>query len=83
MEYGIMDSEYSGEIVSSQLARYGDNDTRYGYVTIQTPDLGYVRIKVDAYTSFDTLDIGEQVLVESKKLGDTGIIVAKQISTQS
>jgi hypothetical protein len=82
MDNGIMDI-INGEIVSSQLARYGDKDTRYGYVTVQTYEQEYVKIKVDAYTSFDTLDIGEQVVVKSKKLGDTGIRVAKQISTQS
>jgi hypothetical protein len=83
MDNDTMINDYSGEIVSAQLARYGDNNTRYGYVTIQTRDQKYVKVKVDAYTSYDTLDIGKQVSVKSETLGDTSILVAKEISRLS
>jgi hypothetical protein len=68
-----------GEIVSSQIAEMPSTNIRYGYVTIETHDKKYLKMKVDARTKYDTLEKGEQVTVEYDVLGNTDIFSAKKI----
>jgi hypothetical protein len=69
----------SGEIVASQLANIPNSDRRYGYITIETPDSKYVKLKVDAMTKCETVERGDNVTVEYDVLGNTDILSAKKI----
>ncbi len=69
----------TGEIVSSQIAEMPSTNLRYGYVTIETPDKKYLKVKVDVRTEYDTLEKGERVTVEYDMIGNTDIFSAKKI----
>lgn len=69
----------SGEIIASQIANMPNNNLRYGYITIETPDSKYVKLKVDAMTKYETLDRGEKVTVEYEVSKNTDIFSAKKI----
>jgi hypothetical protein len=70
----------SGEIIASQIASIPNSDRVYGYVTIETPDNTYVKVKVDAMTKYETIERGEHVTVHYEVLGSTDILSAKKIS---
>jgi hypothetical protein len=69
----------TGEIVSSQITKMPSSNLRYGYVTIETPDNRYLKVKVDVRTKYDTLEKGERVTVEYDVMGKTDILSAKKI----
>ncbi|MBN2230682.1 MAG: hypothetical protein JW779_13920 [Candidatus Thorarchaeota archaeon] len=68
-----------GEIVGAQIGKIPATEVSYGYITIETPDKKYLKMKVDALTEYDTIDKGEQVVVEYDTLGNTDILSAKKI----
>jgi hypothetical protein len=72
----------SGRIVSTTLGSFGDKEMKYGYMTIETPEGDLLRFKVDAYTDYESLDQGEYVTVDAKRLGNTSIWSARRISVQ-
>ncbi len=70
---------YSGEIVHSQTQLVGTSDMRDGFITILTEDCEYVRLDVGTFTSFETLEEGESVIVVAETLGSTGKWIAKTV----
>lgn len=70
---------YSGEIVHSQTQLIGTSDMRDGFITILTEDCEHVRLDVGAFTSFETLEEGESVIVVAETLGSTGKWIAKTV----
>ena len=75
-----MIEEIEGCITSSQVARIDKTDREYGYIGIETSDKEYLKLKVDFYTDYDTLDRGENVIVKYEPYESaTRIFVAKEI----
>jgi len=74
-----MDKEIEGTIISNQLGVFGKDDIIYGYIGVKQSNGNQMKIKVDNYTEYDTLDIGAEVIIEIDKLGTTDIIVARKI----
>ncbi|MFW9927040.1 MAG: hypothetical protein ACFFDM_09750 [Candidatus Thorarchaeota archaeon] len=72
-----------GKIISTQLGQFSKRQIVYGYIGIELPDKSHVKIKIDSYTWFETLIIGDEVVVETKKLANTNILVAKTIRLKS
>ncbi|MGY5854777.1 MAG: hypothetical protein RTU92_14505 [Candidatus Thorarchaeota archaeon] len=73
-----MTKTLEGQIVSSQVGNYGNTDVKYGFITIQTND-SHVRLKVDSSTSYDTLEMGHDVIVSAEQLGSTKLLVAREV----
>jgi hypothetical protein len=71
--------QVSGEIVGSQIADIPNTNQGYGYITIETHDSKYVKLKVDAATKYETVERGEHVIVHYDVLGKSGILSAKKI----
>jgi hypothetical protein len=74
-----MKDSIHGKIVSSNLAEFSKKRIKYGYIGIELEDKTHVKIKVDSYTKYETLTIGDVVVVEVETLADTEIIVARKI----
>ncbi|MHA1576950.1 MAG: hypothetical protein ACTSU3_06280 [Candidatus Thorarchaeota archaeon] len=74
-----MDNTIEGKIISKQLGVFGSKQTIYGYLGIETSSGQQRTVKVDAFTWYETLEIGSQVIVEIATLGTTDIIVAQKI----
>jgi hypothetical protein len=74
-----MEKTIEGTIISKDLGLFGKNQILYGYVGIEKPDGEHIKVKVDSFTWYETLEIGSHVFVETKKLGNTDILVAKRI----
>jgi hypothetical protein len=75
----MMDNEIEGKIVSSAVAAFGNTGITYGYIGVQTDSGERMKIKVDSYTEYETLEMGEHVRIETHSLGDTRVIVARRI----
>ncbi len=71
-----------GKIVSSQLGEFGKNEIVYGYITIEVSPNQNVLVKIDSYTWYETLDIGNDVIIKAKTLGTTDILVARKVSAK-
>ena len=72
-----------GKIVSSNLAEFSKRRIKYGYIGIELQDKTHIKIKVDSYTWYETLTIGDEVVVEFEILADTDIHVARKIQLKS
>jgi hypothetical protein len=72
-----------GKIVSVNLGEFSKKHIKYGYIGIELPDKTHVKVKVDAYTWYETLTIGDEVTVEVETLENTSIIVARKIQLRS
>ncbi|MGY5865385.1 MAG: hypothetical protein RTV41_12340 [Candidatus Thorarchaeota archaeon] len=72
-----------GKIVSAQLGEFSKNKIVYGFIGIELQDRSHIKIKVDSYTSYETLVVGERVTAEVEKLGNTDILVARSIRLKS
>ena len=68
-----------GRIVSTQLATFGDTDIIYGSITIEVTRNEHVDVKIDSYTYYESLDVGNHVVVDAARLGSTDILVAKRV----
>jgi hypothetical protein len=73
------DNEITGKIISTQLGVFGRDELRYGYISVQTKDNKVIKIKIDSYTTYETLNLGDRVVVETEFLGDTNILVARKV----
>lgn len=74
-----MDNIIEGKIISKQMGVFGNRQLVYGYLGIETPSGQQRIVKVDAFTWYETLEIGSQVIIEITVLGDTDIIIAEKI----
>jgi hypothetical protein len=74
-----MEQTIEGKIVSKDLGVFGKQQIVYGYLGIEKTDGTQIKVKVDSFTWYETLDIGSNVFVETHKLGSTDILVAKRI----
>jgi hypothetical protein len=68
-----------GKIVSTQLATFGNTDIIYGSITIEVTRDEHVDVKIDSYTYYETLEVGNHVGVDVARLGSTDILVAKRV----
>jgi len=68
-----------GKIVSTQLATFGETDIIYGCITIEVTRNEHVNVKIDSYTYYETLEVGNHVAVDVATLGSTDILVAKRV----
>ncbi|MHA2026746.1 MAG: hypothetical protein ACW98U_12670 [Candidatus Thorarchaeota archaeon] len=68
-----------GKIVSAQLGEFSKRQIVYGFIGIELQDRSHIKIKVDSYTAYETLVVGDDVVVEVVKLANTDILVAKTI----
>ncbi len=73
-----MEKSFTGSITSAQLGNIGPK--QYGFIDIKTEEKGNLKIKVAAYTEYDTLDVGKRVHIVATNLGNMGIMTAKSIS---
>jgi len=74
-----MEKIIEGKIISRDLGEFGKNHTVYGYIGIQKTDGEKVKVKIDSYTWYETLEIGSDVFVEIHNLGPTDILVARRV----
>jgi hypothetical protein len=72
-----------GKIISSQLGEFGKKEILYGYIGVEINPTHHVAIKIDSYTSYETLEIGDHVVIEASRLGTTDILVARKISLKT
>jgi hypothetical protein len=75
----MMDREIEGRIVSSSVATFGNTGIVYGYLGVESDSGERMKIKVDSYTWYETLEMGEHVRIEAHSLGDTSVVVARRI----
>ncbi len=68
-----------GKIVSTQLAAFGETDIIYGYITVEVTRNEHVDVKIDSYTYYETLEVGNRVVVDAATLGSTDVLVAKRV----
>ncbi len=68
-----------GKIVSVNLGEFSKRRIKYGYLGIELPDRTHIKIKVDSYTWYETLTLGDEVVVEIETLAGTDILVARKI----
>ncbi len=68
-----------GQITSANIAVMGK--AHYGYVGIETDDHEQLKVKVTAFTKFDTLDVGSKVSVELETVGADEILTAKTVNS--
>lgn len=73
-----MHKTVTGSITSADISSMGKK--RYGYLGIETTDNEHLKIKVTAFTKFDTLDVGTKVTIELESVGDDILLSAKKIN---
>jgi hypothetical protein len=76
----MMPREIKGKIIASTLAEFAETGVLYGYIGVEVDSGAHIRIKVDSYTWYETLEMGHQVAIEAETLGDTDILVARKIT---
>jgi len=76
-----MEKIVTGFIIAANIAVMGK--THYGYLGIETDEHEKLKVKVSAFTKYDTLEVGERVTVELQTVGDDSILTAKKISATS
>jgi hypothetical protein len=76
-------SVISGKIISADLGKFSKKEIVYGYIGIELQDKSHIRIKIDSYTWYETLNVGEEVVVEVVKLANTEILVARTVRLKS
>ncbi len=69
---------FTGSIISAQLGTIGTKS--YGFIGIETDEKEHLKIKVAAFTQYDTLELGSKVQVVSENVGNMDILTAKLIS---
>jgi hypothetical protein len=73
-----MEKVVTGLITAANIAVMGK--THYGYLGIETDEHENLKVKVGAFTKYDTLEVGERVTVELQTVGEDSILTAKKIS---
>lgn len=74
-----MTEKLEGQIIASQVGRISNTDKKYGFITIRTPEESHVKVKIDSYTNYDTLEMGHDVEIFTDELGSSSLIVAREI----
>jgi hypothetical protein len=69
----------SGKIISSQLGIYGKDEMLYGFITVETQEGKHVTLKIDAYTEYETIKVGDHVRIDVHSLANTNILLAREI----
>jgi hypothetical protein len=69
-----------GSITAADISSMGNK--RYGYLGVQTDDNEQIKVKVTAFTKYDTLDVGARVMIELESVGDAKLLNAKVITLQ-
>ena len=72
-----------GKIISSHLGEFSKRQIVYGFIGIELSDKTHIRIKIDSYTWYESLTVGDEVVIETHKLANTDILVAKTIRLKS
>ena len=72
-----------GKIISANLGEFAKQKIIYGYLGIELQNKEHINVKIDAYTSYETLALGEEVVVDVETLPNTNIIVARKIQWKS
>ncbi len=72
-----METIITGAITATDLGNIGQK--YYGFISIETEERERFKIKVGAYTKYDTLDIGRRVHIVAEPLGNKGIMAAKSV----
>ena len=70
-----------GHITSSDISKMGK--VHFGFLTIKTFDHEDIKVKVTAFTKFDTLSVGVKVEIELESVGEEALLNAKNIRTVS
>ena len=78
-----MNGKIHGKIVSTNLGEFSKTRIVYGYIGIELPDKTHLKVKVDSYTQYETLNMGDEVIIETETLANTDIIVARKIHLTS
>ncbi|MHA2177694.1 MAG: hypothetical protein ACXABH_11150 [Candidatus Thorarchaeota archaeon] len=73
-----MKKAFTGHIVSNQLGYMGSK--KYGFIGLKTKNKEELKIKISAFTKYDTLDVGERVRIEAESIGNMGIFTARLIT---
>ncbi|MFW9802890.1 MAG: hypothetical protein ACFFFC_09575 [Candidatus Thorarchaeota archaeon] len=73
----------SGKILTSQIGYFGKGEIAYGFITVETREGIHLTLKIDAYTKYDTIKVGDQVRITVHRLADTDILVAREIVTET
>ena len=60
----------------SRTQPIGSTNMSEGFITVLTMDCEYVRLDVGPYTSSETVDEGESVVVDAETLGSTDFWIA-------
>ena len=68
----------TGSITSAQLGNIGHK--QYGFIDIKTEEKVDFKIKVAAFTKYETLDVGKRVQIVAESLGEMKVMTAKSIS---
>jgi hypothetical protein len=74
-----MQKTVNGEITAADISVMGK--LRYGYLGIETDSHEHLKVKVTAFTEFETLDVGSKVQVELESVGAEALLTAKKITT--
>jgi hypothetical protein len=74
-----MNEKVSGKIISANIGEFSKRRIRYGYIGLELADKTHMKFKVDSYTWYETLEIGDEVVVEFGDLASTDIHVARKI----
>ena len=70
-----------GHITSSDISKLGK--VHFGFLTIKTIDHEDIKVKVTAFTKFDTLSVGVKVELELESVGEEALLTVKNIRTVS
>ncbi|MHA2220683.1 MAG: hypothetical protein ACXAAO_01325 [Candidatus Thorarchaeota archaeon] len=73
-----MKKAFTGHIISNQLGNMGSK--KYGFIGLKTKNKEELKIKISAFTKYDTLDVGERVRIEAESIGNMGIFTARLIT---
>ena len=73
-----MKKAFTGHIVSNQLGNMGSK--KYGFIGLKTKNKEELKIKISAFTKYETLDVGERVRIEAESIGNMGIFTARLIT---
>jgi len=68
-----------GTITAADISSMGKK--YYGYLGFVTDTQEHLKIKVTAFTKFDTLDVGAKVTIELESVGNDSLLNAKKISS--
>jgi len=69
----------TGLITASDISKMGK--TSYGYIGIETDAHENLKVKVNAFTKFDTLNVGSKVIIELESVGNEDLLTATKISS--